>query len=372
MQRTDLAVLYACYGAGHIQTLNALKQGAEIIGQDISIDAIDIGELANSPVYSLTQKLYNKMPLYFRPIFAASYYATKKLPLGSKLKESYTGTGMKKLRDAILKMDPRVIVSVYPLTTAMCAVMKRKGQIKAPVCAVITDADVHSGWLFSEVDRYFVMDEGTKKGLIEYGIKEERIFVTGIPIRTQFTQIYDRKETREKFKMDPDLPAVLVSAGGMGVKSIMYRMTEWVDNAGIPLQTVVLTGANEEAYNYMKSYASISKNKVIVPGMVNDMAALMQACDVIFTKSGGLTMSESLASGLPMLLYGMIPGQEMANMRFLTKEGAAVRLKNNKELTTVLKALLEENENMSAACMRIAKPNAAEDCMKRILELMEC
>lgn len=370
MRKTDLAVLYACYGAGHIQTLNALKQGAEIVGQNINIDAIDLGKLADSFVYDLTQKLYNKMPLYFRPIFAASYYLTKNLPMGSKLKESYTGTGIDKMRDAILKMNPRAIVSVYPLTTAMCAVMKRKGEIKVPVCAVVTDADVHSGWLFKEIDRYFVMDEETKRGITEYGVEKDRIFVTGIPIRKQFTENYDRKKVREQFGMDPELPAVLVSAGGMGVKSIMYKMADWVDEAGISLQIIVLTGANEEAYNYMKNFAKSSKNKVIVPGMVENMAALMQACDVIFTKSGGLTMSESLASGLPMVLYGMIPGQEMANMRFLTREGAAIKLKSKKHLGETLQTILRERECMSAACKRISKPNAAEDCMRYILDLM--
>ncbi len=54
--------------------------------------------------------------------------------------------------------------------------------------------------------------------------------------------------------------------------------------------------------------------------MVNTM---MDAADLLITKPGGLTSSEALAKGLPMIITNPIPGQEERNARYLLKHGVA-------------------------------------------------
>ena len=50
----------------------------------------------------------------------------------------------------------------------------------------------------------------------------------------------------------------------------------------------------------------------------------MAAADLHLGKPGGLSSAESLASGLPMVLTGALPGQEEANAHYLLEIGAAV------------------------------------------------
>ena len=53
---------------------------------------------------------------------------------------------------------------------------------------------------------------------------------------------------------------------------------------------------------------------------------LMSISDIVVTKPGGLTSTESLASGLPMVLINPIPGQEEENAQFLECAGVGIWL----------------------------------------------
>ena len=44
---------------------------------------------------------------------------------------------------------------------------------------------------------------------------------------------------------------------------------------------------------------------------------MLAGADMIITKAGGLTCAEVLASGLELLLYKPLPGQEQGNANFL-------------------------------------------------------
>jgi processive 1,2-diacylglycerol beta-glucosyltransferase len=58
------------------------------------------------------------------------------------------------------------------------------------------------------------------------------------------------------------------------------------------------------------------------------MSEFMAAADCLIGKPGGLTISEALARGLPMVIVNPIPGQEERNADYLLEEGAAIRGNN--------------------------------------------
>ena len=55
------------------------------------------------------------------------------------------------------------------------------------------------------------------------------------------------------------------------------------------------------------------------------MPDLMRTASLFVGKPGGLSSSECMAAGLPMVLIHPIPGQEGRNSDSLLEEGAAVR-----------------------------------------------
>jgi processive 1,2-diacylglycerol beta-glucosyltransferase len=106
-------------------------------------------------------------------------------------------------------------------------------------------------------------------------------------------------------------------------------------------------------------------------GFVNNVHELMAMSDVLISKAGGLTVSEALCSGLPMLIYKPIPGQEEENTKFLIKKKVAIRIDKISILEKVIDKIfrIESNvlDDMKINAKKISKPNAAENIAGCIL-----
>jgi processive 1,2-diacylglycerol beta-glucosyltransferase len=61
-----------------------------------------------------------------------------------------------------------------------------------------------------------------------------------------------------------------------------------------------------------------------VLGFENDMPARVAEAHVVVGKAGGLTVSETLTAGRPMIVAGLIPGNEAINADLLARTGAGV------------------------------------------------
>lgn len=95
------------------------------------------------------------------------------------------------------------------------------------------------------------------------------------------------------------------------------------------MQFIVITGRN------IKLFANLEK-VIEETGMqdntkllyfVKNVEDYMHISDLIVTKPGGLTVTESLACSLPMAIYSAFPGQERDNAEFLLNKGAAIMLR---------------------------------------------
>lgn len=95
----------------------------------------------------------------------------------------------------------------------------------------------------------------------------------------------------------------------------------------------------------------VSKNnatkRVKVLEFTNKIPELMSISDLVVTKPGGMTTTESLASGLPMLIINPIPGQEEENAEFLESKGVGIWLKKNDDISSVINNLLSNPEKLA-------------------------
>lgn len=99
---------------------------------------------------------------------------------------------------------------------------------------------------------------------------------------------------------------------------------------------------------------------------------LMSMADLIVTKPGGLTSSEALAAGRPLLIINPIPGQETANAGFLLKHGAAVKVKRMQDLARRIDSLLSSPRlrEMARAAKAIGRCGAARDICRAVVRQM--
>ena len=139
------------------------------------------------------------------------------------------------------------------------------------------------------------------------------------------------------------------------------------------IQIIAIAGKNQKMKD--KFNEIVEKNKatkrVKVLSFTNQVPQLMSICDLVVTKPGGMTTTESLASGLPMMIIHPIPGQEEENAEFLESKGVGIWFKKNDNVSTIFNHLfLNPNKlnEMKKNALLIGHPNATKDICDVLLK----
>src|SRR5207244_6498577 len=130
------------------------------------------------------------------------------------------------------------------------------------------------------------------------------------------------------------------------------------------IQLVTIAGRNEKLREKLSRLPKPARHKAKVMGFTKEIDELMQAADLVVSKPGGLTTSETLARGAVMVIVNPIPGQETRNADFLLENGAAIKANNAATLSHKITALLADPkrlEMMRENVKRVARPRAAFD-----------
>ena len=189
-----------------------------------------------------------------------------------------------------------------------------------PFALVVTDFTLHRYWAQPRVQRYFVATPELADG-IRQRIPGARVDVTGIPVSPAFASWNSPENARVALGLEPARPTAVLLGGGLGLR-IEEMVTSVLRSAPESLQLIVICGKNAGARARLE--AAGLPARVHVRGFVSEIERFFAAADVIITKPGGLTTSEALAMGKPLMLTTGLPGHEEGNLRSLVEHGAAV------------------------------------------------
>jgi processive 1,2-diacylglycerol beta-glucosyltransferase len=238
---------------------------------------------------------------------------------------------------------------------------------RAPLTvSCVTDFEAHALWQEPGADLYCVAAEETKARLVARGVEAGAAMVTGIPVSRRFWKRPARAQARRSLGLDARKPVVLLLGGGFGLGPV-ERLAGLVDSARADLQLVVVCGRNEALKTKLEARPWAKKAKVF--GFVTDIERLMAASDLLVTKPGGLTSSEALALGRPLLIVDPIPGQESANSDFLLERGAAVKANRLEDVPYRLDSLLGTPRlaALSAAAKALGRPKSGPAVVDAVL-----
>ena len=255
------------------------------------------------------------------------------------------------------------MVSAHFFASEVIGDMKKSGTLSSRLITVVTDYRLHSWWVAPCTDTYVVSNEDAKADLVGWGIPADIVKVMGIPVEPVFSRKLDRSAMRDKVGLDKDVFTVLVIGGGFGVGPIEEIVKEMGFVSGA-VQAIVKCGHNKTLQDKIADIAGSMKIKVKVLGFVDNVYEYMSASDILISKSGGITVSESLAKELPMIVIAPIPGQETRNSDFLIRHNAAIKIRSADELSSVVSGLVahpEKMDSMKASIRAIKKPTACFD-----------
>jgi len=147
-------------------------------------------------------------------------------------------------------------------------------------------------------------------------------------------------------------------------------MTKKLDEADFDFQILSVCGYNERLKKRIDKMEF--EHKIFNYGYSDQIHMFMDAADCIVTKPGGLTTSEALAKGLPMIMANPIPGQEDRNVEFLLNNGAAFKISSTFPIDEALFQMFSNEvrlRNMSEMVKSLGKPQATKDFVDFVIKL---
>jgi processive 1,2-diacylglycerol beta-glucosyltransferase len=236
--------------------------------------------------------------------------------------------------------------------------------------SIVTDFEAHALWMTPSVDLYCVAAGHTRARLIARGATTEQVAVTGIPIASKFRTTPAGPQARRQLGLRNDLPVLLVLGGGFGWGPIA-EILSGLDGLDQSFQTVVVCGRNQELR--AKLAVQDRRHPTHLLGFASNMQELLAASSLVITKPGGLTTSEALAVGRPIMVINPIPGQEAANSDFLLEQGAGVKVNRVEDLPFRVGQLLGSPKlrAMARAARAVGQPEAALAVCREVMARLE-
>ena len=197
--------------------------------------------------------------------------------------------------------------------------------------------------------------------------------MTGIPVNPACQPCEDKQAAKRALGLNEHGREVLLVGGSMGAGHLPQVIGTLLPVLHADDHLTVICGSNAKAKAEAEAqYAG--ESRVSVKGRVSPLYPLMAAADVLVTKSGGLTTSEAMTIGTPMVIINPIEGCETANASLFERYGLAAYCHTPEELPGKLDALLHSDarrQAMVAAQRREINPRAAADIAATMLHLAE-
>lgn len=401
MQKKVL-IMSASTGGGHNRAARAIKEeltNKSVNGITIDCEIIDSLKIVNGTMDKLISRGYEKSAKYTPKAWGGVYKLTEtNLISRNEFKDNpLTSLVSRKLKKLIEIKKPDLIIGTHPFPMIALSTLKRNSISYAnnesntfteslhkyyenlnipPLVTVLTDYTTHSAYIQNEIDYYIAGHEYVKELLIEDGIDSDKIKPYGIPVEKSFLSHRDRAVVLSELNLDPNKFTVLLMGGSFGAGSIKDTLSELI-SIDRDFQIIVVAGRNKSLKDKLDKTIALNQDnidkKICVLGFTDKMNDLLASVDILVSKPGGLTTTESLLKEVPMIVPYFIPGQEEENLDFLSNCGASLRTSKKYTLSIILKVLIDNPDRIDMAKQNIRsikKLNASQDIAKLAFDVL--
>ncbi len=363
-------ILSITTGQGHNSVANALASYYKDMG--VECEVLDVYDYIAPLLKDVVAEGYLASTAYVPKTTSRIYHLAEKRtkPAGifnpAKIGNLYISHELNKYLNI---SPPDLIICTHVFAAALVGMLKQKGKIKCLTAGVVTDFTIHPFWEeATRLDYIITASELLKMQFLRKGFPEEKMLPFGIPIHPKFSISGDKAKAREELSLDKDKKTVLVMSGSMGYGRL-DKAIEKLDNLDIDFQGIVVCGNNKKMEKQLNGMEFKKDFKIF--GYVNNVDVLMDASDVIISKPGGITSSESMAKELPMIMLNPIPGQEERNVEFMLNNGLALYATKTFPLDEALFTLFARDsviKNLQSNIKEVGKKNSTKNICEFLLE----
>lgn len=362
-------ILSSSTGGGHNAAGAAIQEKLQERGHEAVL--MDIFLLSSARTANIVGQCYVKVARSLPRVFGGVYRLAGMISSSRRKSPVYLANGLmaKKLQAYLSENHYDAIVMPHLFPAETITYMKRHHMEVPLSVAVATDYTCIPFWEETECDYYIAPHEALLEEYTERGIPAEKLRPFGIPVKASFCKEYDKKAARKKLHLPEDKAMYLIMSGSMGFGKIHLFAHELVRNLQDGEQVVIICGNNKKLKHTLRRQFFHTAGVHII-GFTDHVSDFMAACDVIYTKPGGLTSTEALNMHIPIVHTAPIPGCESKNREFFVSRGMSIAAERIRTQVNQGKLLVENTavrDGMQSAQKANALPNAAE----RICILLE-
>lgn len=351
-------------GGGHHQAAKAMKNYFAD-RRDVECRVLDVAENVNTALAEAVSKGYilttKVAPRLYGSLYDLLDTRDNSQSEVSRATRVLSTAFRKNLYDYIKSFKPDIIVSTHLFATITINRIAKHHAMRAKLISIVTDFTIHPMWEQARSDYFITASELLSfKALKKWGTTEN-VLPLGIPIGPKFAEKMPAEKARELLGIENKF-TVLVMMGSMGYGTSTIDMLKKLDNLDEDFQLLVVCGSNEKLKKKIDKMKL--KKKLVCYGFVDNVDVLMDACNCIITKPGGLSTSEALAKHLPILMLDPIPGQEDRNKEFMLNNGIAMYISETFSADEAVFQLINypfKSETLCKNAERFARPHAARD-----------
>ena len=250
------------------------------------------------------------------------------------------------------------VICCHVFVAKLLSVLRRQEELGIPCFFLATDYTCSPGVNQLDMDAWFIPHAGLIPEFTVHGIPEEKLIPSGIPVRDEFFARRDRTAARQALNLPQDKKIAVLSCGSMGAGP-MGRLAVLLA-ASMPRESllVVICGSNRKLEKRLRRLGY--GKKLLVKGFVERMSTYLDAADLFLTKPGGLSTTEAMHKGLPLMLINVAPGCETRNMEYLTKLGCAASAGGAISLARLTASTLKSGDSLDALTRRCAEEFSAD------------
>lgn len=323
----NFLILSCKTGGGHNAAGFALRKRLKELGHEaVVFDYLTLaGNKVSDTVGNTYIQIVKNAPDIFGAVYKVGMFVSKRT---NHSPVYYANTKMGKYLKEFLQnhsFDAIIMPHLYPAETL--SYLKKKRVLLPPTIAVMTDYTCIPFWEETCCDYYILPHEELKGECIRRGIPEEKLVPIGIPVDMAFAEHIEKNKAREQLKLPDSRRIHLIMAGSMGAGKL-EKLTAcvWKYNQKKDL-VIVICGNNEKMFQRLtKKYHGVEEVRIYK--FSDNIPLLMKACDILYTKPGGLTSTEAAVSKIPLVLTDPIPGCETENLNFFVKHKMALTAKS--------------------------------------------
>ena len=367
--KKKILILTGDAGMGHRSAANAVEKALlEKYGGECQVEIINPLDHPKTPSFVReTETDYDKIVKYVPDLYKVGYEVSDATIPATLIETAYVIVLFEALREILAETSPDLIITTYPLYQAPINAIFQLGKLDLPLITVVTDlVTVHHVWFNHHATLTTVPTEVVREKALEAGMKPEQLMLTGIPVNPDITALQDtpKTELRKTFGWDADQTTLLV-AGSPRIKNLKDTLGV-IDQCLMPFQIAIITGGDDKLYKALQPIEWQHPTKIY--DFVENMPAMMRAADLIACKAGGLIVTESLASGLPLLLIHALPGQEIGNADYVVEHDAGVYCKTPEEILRTLADWLSGSQTRLSEVSKNAAQLGNKDAAVQIAE----